>query len=165
MNVLKTSLIAAALAVVGFAGQAHAQSMTDTFQVSINVEGTCTALAASDIEFASASMGDVDQTGSITVRCSLAHPYSIQLDGGNSGDSHARRMERDDGGRGVVNYQLSAVSHGGPVWGDVQRSDLVYSTGLGLSNDRTHVVYGRATLTGDEQVGNYSDTITATLSF
>lgn len=165
MKMIKMTLLAASLAVVGFAGQAQAQSMTETFQVSITVEGTCTALTASDINFGSASIGEVDQTGSISVRCSTAHPYSLQLDGGNSGDSHARRMERPDQGRGVVNYQLSAVSHGGPVWGDVQRSDLVYGTGAGLNTDRVHVVYGRATLTGQEQVGDYSDTITATLSF
>ena len=53
MNVFKTTLIAAALATAGFAGNAAAADLTDTFDVRITILETCNVLTASDINFGS----------------------------------------------------------------------------------------------------------------
>ena len=57
MNVFKTTLIAAALATTGFAGNAAAADLTDTFDVRITILETCNVLTASDINFGSTVNG------------------------------------------------------------------------------------------------------------
>jgi len=165
MNMLKKTVIAASLAAVGVVGQAQAQSMSDTFQVSITVEGTCEVLTVSDIDFGLATHGDVDQTGDILVRCSNGLPYTLELSGGQSLDINNRRMGRPNDARGTgILYQLSAAA-GGTVWGTLASGTAESGVGTGLSNDVAHTVYASTTLTGNELIGSYVDTITATLTF
>lgn len=147
----------------------HAQPVTDTFQVQITIQGTCTVLTTTDINFGTQTpTGNADaynQTGSIGVQCTNGLDFTVGLDGGSTtGNVTGRAMLGPNSGQ--IPYSLSSISYGGSNWGN--SSPSWYSgTGLGLgpSYEIAIPVYARATLQGNELAGTYRDTVTATLTF
>lgn len=150
------------LALVGFASAAQAATDTDTFAVTISIDGTCT-IAATDIAFGNTAEGstNVDANGTITVNCTTYTPYQIGLDNGFHEDSGNRRMS--DGGSGYIVYQLYSDATHTTMWGNTIGVNTVDSTGTGA--DETYTVYGRVPSTASATAGGYSDTVTATITF
>ena len=84
------------------------------------------------------------------------------MNGGSSDDVAARQMSN---GSDTIAYQLYQDAALGTVWGDTGTA-RVTGEGTGFNGaDIDHVVYAQATLVGDETAGDYTDTITATVSF
>ena len=168
MNLFKSTLIASALVAAGFAGNVAAADLTDTFDVRITIQETCNVLTASDIDFGSTiptAGGQVDRTGTINVNCTNGTDYTLSLSGGGSGDTSARRMVGPSSTN--ISYQLYQDAARSDVWGLAADGEQVDGTGLGLGSayQINHTVYARATLVGNEPAGNYTDTVTATLTF
>jgi len=165
MHKFKPALLAIALAAT--AAPAFAETVSDTFDVTITIDATC-AIATNPVAFGvqEAEPGNIDEDAALTVNCTNGTAYQVGLSGGNGGDTSARVMTLD-GGTDTIGYQLYKDAARTDVWGNVVGSDTVLDTGDGFGADTgiLHTVYARATITGAEVAGDYSDTVTATVTF
>jgi spore coat protein U-like protein len=161
MNAKKVLAIAGISLIVP--GMASAVTVTDTFQVTATVTSAC-SVSATDLDFASydpTSGTDDDATSTVSVTCTLLHPYTVRLSGGGSGDTAARVM---DGGTSTdLGYQLYSDALRTTVWGNTA-SDDVAGVGAGLL-PFPHTVYGRIPAGQDVEPGSYVDTITVSVDF
>jgi spore coat protein U-like protein len=97
-------------------------------------------------------------TGSVTVTCNEATPYTITLSPG-AGSYSGRSMP---GTSGALTYNLYLDPGRTTVWGDG-------SAGTGIISDTgtsgTYTVYGRISAGQNAFIGNYSDSIIVTLTY
>lgn len=154
------------LAASGLA-QSQARVATDSFQVRIDVQGSCSVVTASDIYFGDqvSGVGSHTKNGTIKVQCTKDLPFSLGLNGGTTtGTVEARAMTN---GAGVqIPYTLSREGVDGPNWGNASGSWYAgFGDGLGSQFEITLTVFARATLAGDEPPGTYVDMVTATLTY
>jgi len=162
MRVIKlNAALAAGMLVVGpmaFAGEA-----TDSFSVSAEVVASCSVTAA-DLGFGTydpINGGDVDGSADVSVTCSNEAPYEVGLTAA-SGIVGSRQMS--DAGVGTLSYELYSDSGRSTAWGDTTETDTVADTGTGSA--KAHTVYGRiAQGQNSAPIGNYSDTVTVTVSY
>ncbi len=171
MNIVKTTLFAAIAATAMFAASAaHAETKSDTFQVKIEIQGSCDIISTEDVDFAThfANPGLVEAQGAVIVQCTTGQAYQVQLDGGTNADVTDRQMV-GAANSDTINYQLYSNSGRTQVWGENLGTDTVDGTGTGFGTgapfDQALIVYGVATLVGNETVDTYADTITATINF
>lgn len=160
-------LLAGAVLAASGGVMAQTQTITDTFQVRINVQGTCVVLTTTDIDFGTQvpTAGSHDQTGTIRVQCTRDLPFTLGLNGGTTtGDVNARAMVNATGVQ--IPYTLRQNAAGGGVWGN-DSTNWYSGTGLGLGSafEIALTVHARATLAGSEPAGAYLDTVTATLTY
>ncbi|AJP59388.1 spore coat protein U [Pandoraea vervacti] len=159
--------LAGALFVIAGSALPQTQTLTDTFQVRINIQGTCLVLTSTDVDFGThvPSAGSHSQTGTIRVQCTKDLPFSVGLDGGTTNaDVNARAMVNGTGVK--IPYTLRRNSPTGPIWGnDSSNWQTGVGQGLGSAYEISLTVYAQATLTGNEPSGAYSDTVTATLTY
>ena len=146
---------------------AQAQVETDTFLVTITIQGTCLIASASDIDFGAqlSSPGTHSQTGLIQVQCTKDLEFTLGLDGGTTtGDVNARAMVNATDVR--IPYTLRRESPTGPNWGN-DPATAYSGTGLGIGSEYAIdvTVYAQAVVAGTEPVGTYTDTVTATLTY
>ncbi|MGH8084970.1 MAG: Csu type fimbrial protein [Lysobacter sp.] len=173
MNVFKTSLLATALIAGGVIAPAHAANNMD-FDVTITIDESCDVTATQNVAFAAspATPGTVATQGSVSVQCTNGSAYDVALNAGlhSGNDINARQMEIA-AGTDTIAYQLYQDNAGsaGAVWGETVGTDTDTGTGTGFGTgapyDQLHTVHAVATLVGTEPAGNYSDTITATVTF
>lgn len=170
MCVPKPSKLLLVLALCCVTGAASAQTQTEdtTFQVRVAIQGSCQIISATDIDFGAqrAAAGAVlSQTGTIQVQCTKDLPFTLGLDGGTSGSPTARVMTNATTGT-TIPYTLSQDAGGTSNWGNSAPS-WYSGTGLGIGSEYTIglTVYGKAVLAGNEPVGSYVDTITATVTY
>lgn len=157
----------------GVAAQTGQQTETDSFQVRIAVQGTCTVLTTTDIDFGTQvpNAGVHDQTGTVRVQCTKDTPFTLGLNGGSTtGNVSARAMVNTPIPPATpvqIPYTLSRDSYGGAIWGNDATANWYVGTGngLGANFEIPLTVYARATLTGNEPAGAYADTVTATLTY
>lgn len=169
----KVLLTALGLTLAAVAPQASAETTTEQFDVKIQIVASCeiTSSGIADLDFGPQgfSATNVDHTTDLKVTCTNGSPYSIALDAGanprTSGDVSTRRMKgietlnADD----YVAYNLYQEAARTTVWGDGS-SGTVLASQTGTGSEVTHTIYGRVPTT-NHTVGNYKDTITATVSF
>lgn len=134
------------------------------FVVSATVVNDC-RIAAANVNFGAVSVttARLRSVGSISARCTNGDAWRIALSGGSSGNAAARKMQRSGGGGELV-YQLYLDSAHATVWGDGAGGT---STGTGTGSGYTTMlsIYGEVPAQNTPAPGNYSDTITATISF
>ena len=171
-------LLSNTLAVALLAACAIAQAAdTTTFNVKLVVTKSCTitAAAATDVDFgtqASTVTANVDNAGSLTVRCTPLTPYAIALNAGanaaTAGDVTTRRMKHTDATvttNNYVGYQLYADLSRTTVWGGTTGTNTLASAGLGIN--QVYPVYGRINnlAANNPAPGSYQDTVTATIIY
>ncbi|MFM0361787.1 Csu type fimbrial protein [Paraburkholderia sediminicola] len=134
------------------------------FTASATVVNNC-LISATNVAFASTGVlsSALSASGAITARCTNGDAYQIALSTGLSGNVAARQMQRAGGG-GAVNYQLYTDAAHTSAWGD-GTAGTTMATGTGSGNAVSITVYGRVPAQTTPMPGNYSDTITATISF
>jgi spore coat protein U-like protein len=166
MNILKSSLLAAAVAVAGMSS-AHAATDTADFGVQLVVQNSCTITAgntASDLDFGTVT-GNIatnrDSTTTLTVNCNNGASYDIGLGDGNHVSGGQRRM--NDGATGYVNYDLYRDSGRTAVWGALNSGNEF--SGTGNNADQPITVYGRVPAGQSVGAGTYNDVVTATIEF
>ncbi|NTZ09087.1 Csu type fimbrial protein [Burkholderia metallica] len=141
-----------------------ASNGTFPFSATANVVNDCN-ISATNVNFGTASVlsGALAATGSITAQCTNGDAWKIALNGGGSGNVTARQMQRGGGG-GTVNYGLYTDAARSIAWGDGTGGSATV-TGVGTGTSQVVTVYGAVPAQTTPAPGNYSDTITATISF
>ncbi|CAE6709298.1 spore coat U domain-containing protein [Paraburkholderia aspalathi] len=134
------------------------------FTASATVVNNC-LISATNVAFTSTGVlsSALNASSAITARCTNGDAYQIALSSGSSGSVAARQMQRAGGG-GAVNYQLYTDAAHTSAWGD-GTAGTTMATGTGSGNAVSITVYGRVPTQTTPMPGNYSDTITATISF
>jgi spore coat protein U-like protein len=155
--------------VLGILGPPGCSSITTSggspaFSASATVTNNCN-INASNIAFPAAGLlnGTLSATGTITAQCANGDAFRISLNGGTSGQAAARKMQLTSG-NATVAYQIYADQNYATPWGDSSGGTSTV-TGVGTGNVASFTMYGRVLPQSTPQPGNYSDTITATISF
>ena len=173
MNVLKSAL---RLAVLAFCMQAapaaHAASLQTQFKVYLDVVASCTFVSATDVAFGNQSVvagQQLDAYGSLRVRCNVPVAYQVSLDQGLHGSSvNDRRMAGP--ASDTVAYQLYSGGTGthscnaaaGTQWGNASAGCIYANSYVGT--EQNIQIHGKLTI-DNPRAGNYSDTVTATITY
>ena len=104
----------------------------------------------------------VEQAGRIEVRCPLSVAWRLGLDNGLHAQGSQRRM-MNARGEGVA-YALYRDAARTQSW-EAGEGAVVTGTGRGVGAVSSVPVYGRASLQGVTSAGEYSDTVTVTLTY
>lgn len=122
---------------------------------------TCRINAATTMDFGTPSRLDaaLDQDSAITLRCPTGTAWSLTLNNGLNADGSVRRMAA---GTHRIIYELYRDSARLVRWGDTQASQV---SGVGSAVEQSVPVYGRVPAQAVAAPGNYSDTITVTLTY
>lgn len=109
-----------------------------------------------------------DSTGTITVTCQNPEmkplPVVISLNAGGSGTFNPRQM-RASSGTDRLNYYLFTDPSRTVIWGDGTGGSSIVSSQITKSTTFNAVVYGRILPGQNVGVGNYSDVLTATVTW
>lgn len=144
--------------------------------VRAQVAGSCVVPAAFDLNFGpydpidTHNATNLDGSVAWTVRCTKNLPVTVSF---NDGVNGVRRMTN---GTDLLSYQLfkdntrllvwGSGAAGGPAPGVTGTGFLFTAVGLGVGNaGNTLTIFGRVPMAQDVSIGNYADTITATLNF
>jgi spore coat protein U-like protein len=99
-----------------------------------------------------------DITGTVTVRCSPAVPYTLSLSTG-TGDYASRILTN---GALTLSYNLYIDAARTTVWGDGSGGTATVN---GDAEEATYTIYGRIPARQNVQMGEYTDTIIATVTY
>lgn len=159
-------MIIPALAAACFLVPSAAQAATKTsnMAVSMTVTANCTVTAGM-VAFGSQGALDsiIDQTGTFSVTCSNTTPYSIGMDGGANGGSTSSRRMKNVSTADTIGYALYLNATRTNNWGSTIGGDTLSGTGNGAA--QTITVYGRVPAQTSVPPGNYSDTVTLTVTY
>lgn len=154
------------------ATEANAQTATSTFTVTATVAANCT-ITTVGITFGSYDpvvahqATPLDSNGSVTVACTSGATTTIGMDQGltPTATSTAAAPERQmASGPDFLRYDLYQDAARTTVWGDVGTPAEV--TYVSTSFAPTLIdIFGQIPAGQDVNVGTYSDTVTATISF
>ena len=141
---------------------------TGTLSVTANVVDTCTVAASGNLLAFGAYTGAVNNTnGSLSLTCTDGDTYTVALNiGTGSGASFANRVLTNPSPAGTMNYNIYTTSARTTVWGDgTGTTATVPGTGTGAL--QTLTVFGQipAGQTATVTPGNYTDTVTITVTF
>ena len=104
----------------------------------------------------------LDGIGTVTVTCTKGAPAKVGLNTGGNAQGTTRRMSQ--GAAEYLTYELYKEASHTTVWGDT--ADTALDLVAAPSRDpRTFTVYGRVAAAQDATVGNYTDTVVATVNF
>ena len=166
------SALLATLACVAGARALHAATATTTFTVTASVAANCT-IAATGINFTYDPIGAnatiaASAAGSVTIACTKGSGPSIGLNAGTHAGAVAgvtRAMANGTNLLGYELYQPAAAPGNGGVWTDIGGANPLNPGASPSKASRTYPVTGSIPAGQDVAVGNYSDTITATVNF
>jgi len=179
MRQFKKQLWVLSVAAVAFclsAPSAHAASASSSFPVNAAVAATCT------ISTANLNFGNYDpilanattplvMDGSVTVTCTKGSQVWIDLDAGTHAASAVgttRAMLLSGVGPDALSYELFSDAGLTTVWGlgDPTAGGNGFAPGPAVNkNGRTFPIHGRVPAAQDSAVGNYTDSVQATVNF
>jgi len=154
-------------ALFGFAGQASAQTATDTFNVTATVLANC-SVTANDLGFGNYTpgLGNITSTSTINVNCTNSTAFDVHLSTGSSASYAQRQMLN---GANILEYNLYLENTHTTVWGDTTGgTGEATGTGSGMATPVAFTVYGQLLDSANNQnapPGAYSDTITVTVTY
>lgn len=134
-------------------------------EVRANFANACAIAIATDLEFGSVDAlegATHDQTSTIQLQCPTGTVWRVGLDNGRNASGTTRRMSRFEGD-GFVLYELYRDSARSQRWGNTLGTDT--SNGVGTNGMQSLTVYGRVPPQETPAVGDYSDTVTVTLTY
>lgn len=141
-------------------------SITFPFTASASVADNCTIGITTDLAFGqvpSQINTDQDQTTSISFTCTGRTPWQVGLNNGLHADGNTRRMRHLNATNNYVTYELYRDPSRSLRWGDTLDNDTVSGTGSGSEQSLT--VYGRVPAPQSVPHGDYSDTVTVTVTY
>ncbi|HEY2677705.1 MAG TPA: spore coat protein U domain-containing protein [Steroidobacteraceae bacterium] len=164
-KILTATLAAGVMA----AGIAQAATTTTTFAVTATVQSTCSATATA-LAFPNYTPGTGTLTGNtnINVKCTKNTPFTVALNAGSTtGDVYAQRLMAS--GTNTLQYNLYTTAALSTVFGDgTSSTSTVGGTGAGVATAVAVTVFGQLPDNATNQAaipGNYSDTITVTVTY
>lgn len=137
-------------------------SITFPFTASATVPASCVITLASDLAFGSVPgliTSNNDQTTSFNFTCTGRTPWSVGLGNGLNPTGSTRRM-RQGATANYVQYELYTDSGRSTRW---DTANVVTGTGSGSSQPLT--IYGRVPFGQAVPAGDYSDTVTITITY
>jgi spore coat protein U domain-containing protein, fimbrial subunit CupE1/2/3/6 len=144
---------------------AEAASASAPFSVTATVLASCTVAAGSLAfgNYAAADASPTDATSTINVTCTNDTSYTVALDGGVT-ESNVAARAMSDGASHTLPYQIYTDASHATVWGDGTGTSQTQSgTGSGVQQALT--AYGRVPQAQFVSAGNYSDTVTVSVSY
>jgi spore coat protein U-like protein len=144
-------------------GQTQSTSLTVNAIVVKNCTITTAPVAFGNYDSVAANAtAPLDGLGTVTVACTKGAPAKVGLGAGANAQGAARRMVA--GATEYLSYELYKDAGHATIWGDTA------STGLDVPaapnrNPRNFSIYGRVAAAQDATVGNYADTVVATVNF
>jgi spore coat protein U-like protein len=161
---LLVGLGAAAVAAGLPLSQAAAATATTTFAVTAVVVTTC-SITATPMTFGDYSGVQLDGTATLNTTCSTGTPYSIGLNAGTAPTATVTtRQMTPTAGTELLNYALSQDAGHTINWGNTPGTDTPAPV-TGNGTPQAVTVFGRIPAGQFIQAGEYSDTITVTLTF
>ncbi len=145
----------------------RAQSASASLTVSASVAKNCT-ISTAPVNFgaydpvAANATTPLDGIGTLTVTCTKGAAAHIALNDGSNGVGSDRRMRQS--ALEYLTYEIYKDPARTDVWGNTAGDDLDLVAAPNR-NPRTVTVYGRVPQGQDVAVGNYSDTVVATVNF
>lgn len=137
-------------------------SITFPFTASATVPASCVITLASDLTFGSVPgliTSNNDQTTSFNFTCTGRTPWSVGLGNGLNPTGSTRRM-RQGATANYVQYELYTDSGRSTRW---DTTNVVTGTGSGSS--QTLTIHGRVLSGQAAPAGDYSDTVTITITY
>ncbi len=165
---------AALIAAAPFSAMAQ-RTDTAQFQVTANVLAFC-QIDANNLAFGDIQLQNDAPTNAqsnLNVSCTRTTPYTVALSAGANAEGNDvtnRAMVATVGGTTErLGYQLYLDAARSNVWGDGSGTNSSVKTGTGagllLAQPQTLVVYGQVAGEQDVPPGNYTDTVTATVTY
>lgn len=144
-------------------GSGGGQVGTNSSGIHARFANACLIVAATDLDFGAVTTlpDHRDQTSTIQFQCPAGTPWRVGLDDGNHATGATRRMA-GPGGR-YLRYELYRDPQRTRRWGNTVDTDT--SQGTGAEATRSLTVYGRVPAQPTPVPGNYSDTVTITLTY
>jgi len=165
---MRLSLLALAAAGVVMSGQAFADDIDTTFDVTASVAKSC-QVSATDIAFGTydpVAATALTAEGSVTVRCTKGTTGTLTLDQGANGTGTCAAPVRAmaNGGERLAYgiYQNAALT---TAWGCDTTNGQAVTADVGPSAPEVLVTYGVIPAGQDAAMGNYIDTVTVNLNF
>ena len=160
-HLLRLALFAPCL----LAQSANAATSTSSFQAKVTIAAQCLINSASILDFGSNGViaANLDLTSTISVTCTNLASYNIGLDKGLNGASVTTRKMKNTGNAETINYSLFSNAGRTTNWGVTIGTDTLGATGNGAA--QLFTVYGRVPAQTTPSPGNYSDTITLTVTY
>lgn len=164
------SLSAAALCLA--VPDAHAQSANSNFTVSAAVVKNC-SITTVPMNFGNYDPVSVNATtaltttGSVEIACTRGTLARIELSPGANTANATAPSTRAMAGAGpeYLSYELYRDSGYTNVWGTGNPGNSLVPPAAPDRSPRTFTIYGRVPAGQDRSVGNYSDTVVATVNF
>lgn len=165
---MKFNAPVAAGVLLALAGTVHADTRTNTFEVTATVARNCLITAGTLNLGTFDGTNDLDTASStVSVRCTAGTPFSVGLSTGlHSADFAARKLKKTDG-TDTLTYNLYTNESRTTVWNETDQVGGGLGLGMSLGNAVPLTVYGKLVAAGNEDApqGSYSDTITATVTY
>jgi spore coat protein U-like protein len=105
---------------------------------------------------------NVDAPGTIGVQCSISQPYTVALDGGQTGAIDPTQRKMSKGSEQIV-YGLYRDSARSLPWGSTAGTNTV--SGVGNTTVQSLAVYGRIPAQTTPSPGLYADAVVVTVSY
>ncbi|HEX3895057.1 MAG TPA: spore coat U domain-containing protein [Rudaea sp.] len=167
----KQLLISAILAagIFSAANQAHASTDVANFNVTMTITKLCDVRTTAPTDMAFATPADlvtaINQTSTISVKCTPLTSYTVGLSAGGGSGVTARKMTGQTINTYSIGYGLYTDASHSANWNDAGGTGLPSGTGNGLL--QTYTVYGQvpaANIAGaSAQV--YKDTVQVTVTY
>lgn len=146
-------------------GTAWATDATTTMGVSATVLNAC-LVSATNMAFGTydpTSSVPTDATSSISVTCTPGTLFNVGLNAGTTGGATVttRQMLK---GASPLSYSLYSNAGRSTNWGNTSGTDTVAQTATGIL-PMSFTVYGRIPAQQSVAAGNYTDTVTVTVSY
>jgi spore coat protein U-like protein len=160
-----------ALAVCLATPAAYAATAASNFTVSAAVTATC-SISTVNMNFGSYdpitthATTPLDVNGSVIIACTRGANTWIDLSpGSNTGNAVGTTRAMAAGGGNYLSYELYQNNTFSTVWGVGNPGNGFVPPVSPSRAPRTFTIYGRIPAGQDSAVGNYSDTVTATVNF
>jgi len=162
-------IVLTATAVVAVAAESRlsGQSSSASLTVTANVSKNCT-ITTSPVNFgaydpvAGNATAPLNGTGTLTVTCTKGAMAHVGLSLGSNAVGTTRRMQQS--ATAFLTYEVYKDAGRTIVWGNDIGSNLDIGPAPNR-NPRTFTAYGRVPQAQDATVGNYTDTLVATVNF
>lgn len=167
---MRLSLLALAAGAL-FSGQALADQTGTTFQVTASVAKSC-HVSATDLAFGTydpVAAADKTVTGTVTVKCTKNTTADVALNlganGAAAGGSCASPVRQMANAGERLTYAIYQDLAGTQPWGCDAANDQSVTADVGPSAPEVLTTYGVIPAGQDALIGDYSDTVSVTVTF
>jgi len=164
---MRRILLLLVILVVSALARLKAQTATASLTVSASVTKNCT-ISTAPVTFgaydpvAANATAPLDAIGTVTVACTKGAVAKVGLNAGANAQGTTRRMGQ--GTAEYLTYEIYKDTTHATIWGDTADTALDIPAAPNR-NPRTFTAYGRIAAAQDAAVGNYTDTVVATVNF